>query len=131
MEEPKRRKVRRMQFVKSDFETHGYTVKCPGCFAVLHNLDKKPSHWESCRTRMEEALAQSDAGRARLKRQEDRKLAEEKDLLAEAEAQQPGTDLAGDQVKGLEERPMRRTPSTMPTRARTEKRDCGGTCRKR
>ena len=58
--------------VKNDFETHGYTVSCPGCLWIQNQIGMKRGHSETCRQRMEVALKDDEPGQERLRRQKER-----------------------------------------------------------
>ena len=67
-------RARRVRLEKEDFITHGYTQGCPGCQALREEQPPR-KHSEICRQRIEQALRQSEAGRERVERGEERILA--------------------------------------------------------
>ena len=68
--------VPRATYLKpADFAKHGYSAGCPGCEFLVTGLGGRKNHTPACRLRMEELLANDDAGRERL-----RIAAERKDL---------------------------------------------------
>ena len=71
VEEPEIR-VRNFKILKTDIREHGPTDNCPGCRAVQRNATYKAAHTAECRARFEGLLKQSEGGRARLGRADDR-----------------------------------------------------------
>ena len=59
---------RRARLVPADFEKYGYTVGCPGCEQLQLQLDQRRGHTEECRARIEEEIAKTDQGKARMAR---------------------------------------------------------------
>ena len=47
---------RRVKLTKKDIEEHGYTVKHPGCKAILRSTTSQ-GHSEECRARMEKEMS--------------------------------------------------------------------------
>jgi thiol-disulfide isomerase/thioredoxin len=67
-DEPRMSQVR---LPKKLFEDHGYTSGCPGCRALLHDMVPR-SHKAECRERMEKILSQTEEGKKRKDRHEDK-----------------------------------------------------------
>ena len=51
-----------------DFVKYGYTVGCPGCEQLQLQLDQRRGHTEECRKRIEEEIAKTAEGKARIAR---------------------------------------------------------------
>ena len=64
--------ARRTRITPGDLREHGYTVGCPGCESIELNLGQRRGHTEECRRRIEEAMAESELGREKLKRAKER-----------------------------------------------------------
>ena len=61
------RRTRKMQILKTDIREHGASDGCAGCRAAL--ADKRGTeHSEACRTRLEELIGATDAGKDRIDR---------------------------------------------------------------
>ena len=69
---PVLRVPRRTQLLRHDFQTHGYTIGCPGCDSIQRGMGEEARHNHTCRTRMEPLLQESEEGQARLQRAHDR-----------------------------------------------------------
>jgi hypothetical protein len=67
-DEPRMTQVR---LPKKLFEDHGYTSGCPGCKALLRNMLPR-SHKSECRERMEKILSQTEEGKKRKDRHEEK-----------------------------------------------------------
>ena len=57
--------------MKSDIELYGYTPQCPGCDAQLMGLPQR-AHNDECRIRVQRKLQETEEGRERVKRAQDR-----------------------------------------------------------
>ena len=62
------KRPRRQRLERSDFVDHGYTPGCPGCNLISSGRPGEAHHNETCKTRMEPLLLQSDTGRHRVER---------------------------------------------------------------
>ena len=60
--------TRRMRLLPTDFLEHGYTAGCPGCDHIRRQKTSR-NHTEACRKRMENCMADTAAGKARLERE--------------------------------------------------------------
>ena len=67
----------RLRLRKADFLTHGFSEGCPGCQALIAGTPAR-GHSERCRTRMCEAMKETDDGRERKERQ----LEKENEVIA-------------------------------------------------
>ena len=87
--------TRRFQISKKDVARFGPTDRCPGCAATARGVGKAP-HTEECRVRMEKELMETEEGRQRLARADER--------LAHELVRRAGMDpySAGEQVQGGE-----------------------------
>ena len=64
-------KARNLYVMKSDIELYGYTPQCPGCDAQLMGLPQR-AHNDECRIRVQRKLQETEEGRERVKRAQDR-----------------------------------------------------------
>ena len=64
-------KARNLYVMKSDIELYGYTPQCPGCDAQLMGLPQR-AHNDECRVRVQRKLQETEEGRERVKRAQDR-----------------------------------------------------------
>ena len=64
--------ARRTRITPVDLAAHGYTPGCPGCEAVQLGHSQRTNHTEACRKRLEEAMAESEAGKERLQKTKER-----------------------------------------------------------
>ncbi len=66
--------IRRLRINKTDLDTYGYEDSCAQCRHILKYGKARPGgvHSGFCRTRLVEAMQQTDAGQARLAEQEER-----------------------------------------------------------
>ena len=62
-----------MRLTLGDFKIHGYSAACPGCVHLQRNTGTPRNHTEACRSRIEDALEQTDIGRLRKERAAARK----------------------------------------------------------
>ncbi len=60
--------IRRLRINKSDLDAHGHDPDCPQCTYIQKYGKPRPggNHSDRCRRRLEEAMQQTEAGRARL-----------------------------------------------------------------
>ena len=71
--EPEEPEVRVNCIYKKDVEKYGATEGCPGCRALLNPFSRyRAKHTAECRSRMEAAMMESDAGAARVSRATER-----------------------------------------------------------
>ena len=64
--------VRGFKILKTDIEEHGVSENCPGCRAIARGASYKAAHTALCRARFEARLMESEEGKARLSRADDR-----------------------------------------------------------
>ena len=64
-------KARNLYVMKSDIELYGYTPQCPGCDAQLMGLPQR-AHNDECRMRVQRRLQETDEGKERVKRAQER-----------------------------------------------------------
>ena len=64
--------ARRVYITAKDFEEHGHTEGCKGCKWAQTKMAGNRPHSEECRARMEAAMKQTEDGKGRLKRAQDR-----------------------------------------------------------
>ena len=70
--EAKDQKTRPLYVRKEDISTHGPTRNCRGCLTVVQGRPYSKPHTEECRSRFAEILADTEAGRRRVARTENR-----------------------------------------------------------
>ena len=60
--------IRRLRINKSDLDAHGHDPDCPQCTYIQKYGKPRPggNHSDRCRRRLQEAMQQTEAGRARL-----------------------------------------------------------------
>ena len=63
---PEKRQIRRMRINAELLKQHGYTPGCEGCRFRRAGLGESRGHSEECRSRIEAAMAQSEAGKRAL-----------------------------------------------------------------
>ena len=66
--------IRRLRINQSDLDAHGYEPDCPQCVYIQKYGKSKPGgqHSDRCRKRLQEAMQQTEAGRARLAEHDER-----------------------------------------------------------
>ena len=64
--------VRSWKILKTDIDKHGPSPNCPGCRAITRQAHYKAGHTAECRLRFEKLLTESDEGKKRLDRADDR-----------------------------------------------------------
>ena len=97
--------VRRLGLTKRDFATYGYTTGCRGCTRMRLGQVAQ-GHSDACRARVEQLLAQSVDGRARLERNK-RRLDEAYYRLTKDQAEGETADCADAPVERKDLRPER------------------------
>ena len=70
--EPAVRIPRRQLLRRIGFAEHGYAVGCPGCDFIANGRPGEAHHNETCKARMELLLLQTEAGRKRVQRAQER-----------------------------------------------------------
>ena len=68
--------TRTWAILKTDVTTHGPSPGCPGCRAIAKGASYKNPHTKECRLRFEAILSQSEEGRARMDRADERQARE-------------------------------------------------------
>ena len=81
-------KARNLYVMKSDIELYGYTPQCPGCDAQLMGLPQR-AHNDECRMRVQRRLQETDEGKERVKRAQERV---EKDYGKRVKRDQPALE---------------------------------------
>ena len=81
-------KARNLYVMKSDIELYGYTPQCPGCDAQLMGLPQR-AHNDECRMRVQRKLQESEEGKERVKRAQERL---EKDFGRRVKKDQPALE---------------------------------------
>ena len=81
-------KARNLYVMKSDIELYGYTPQCPGCDAQLMGLPQR-AHNDECRMRVQRKLQESEEGKERVKRAQERL---EKDFGRRVKRDQPALE---------------------------------------
>jgi hypothetical protein len=127
-DEPRMTQVR---LPKKLFEDHGYTSGCPGCKALLHNMVPR-THKAECRERMEKILSQTEEGKKRKDRHEDKM----NEHIAKKIAQSIAEEIVEEQPSGSGDRRQKRARDQEDDggdegRAREFPRDNAGTKRDR
>ena len=127
--------LRRLRINKSDLETYGYDAECPQCIHIGRYGQARAggAHSQRCRTRLIEAMGQTEAGRARLAAYDERTTQIMAERIERADAQARPADVEADTGhRGFLERApeeegpsaaQRPAPRPPPAAARVQRHD--------
>lgn len=63
---------RRLRLTPEDFATQGFTQRCPGCIWIQTKVGPRRGHTEDCRSRIEKNINETEEGKERMERTQDR-----------------------------------------------------------